>query len=185
MQSFPLQVFLFCRLYQFLTWWQFQIHMITTLDMGRLDVMSTHEPTTRNADPPETSTEHSNHCDENLLLWHFDPGTFYHCDTLPPIRYVQVTNIHLNEQYDPYSALSQCTVFDYYLANYHCLVNDNFSVYDPCSTNYHQDEFLIAALLILAMQFFLSLPHVWSLHGKYHWFACSSSSSNGSLLCRK
>ncbi len=39
------------------------------------------------------STEHSNHCD-NLLLWHFDPVTFYYCDTLPHIRYVHVTNIH-------------------------------------------------------------------------------------------
>ncbi len=29
-----------------------------------------------------------------LLLWQMDPVTFYYCNTSPPIRYVQVTNIH-------------------------------------------------------------------------------------------
>jgi hypothetical protein len=30
-----------------------------------------------------------------LLLWQMDPVTFYYCDTLPPpIRYIQVTNVH-------------------------------------------------------------------------------------------
>jgi hypothetical protein len=69
-----------------------------------LDVTSTHKPTTWHYDPHQTSTHHSVHCD-NLLLWHFDPFTFYYCDRLdpvtfyycdtsPPILYIQVTNVH-------------------------------------------------------------------------------------------
>ncbi len=68
-----------------------------------LDVSSTHKPTTWHSDPHDTSTKHSIHCD-NLLLWHFDPLTFYYCDgwtqwnfttaTLGPLfGRVQVTNI--------------------------------------------------------------------------------------------
>jgi hypothetical protein len=57
-----------------------------------LDVTSTKELITQYSDPHETSTEHSNHCDD-LLLWHFNPVTFT-AATPPPIWYIQVTNVH-------------------------------------------------------------------------------------------
>ncbi len=52
-----------------------------------------YKPTTQRSVPNATSTEHSNHCDI-LLLWHFDPVTFYYCGTSPPIQHVQVANVH-------------------------------------------------------------------------------------------
>ncbi len=69
-----------------------------------LDVTSTHKPTTLHSDPHHTSTQHSVHCD-NLLLWHFDPLTFYYCDRWTQWQFTTVTirplNILLLWQMDP------------------------------------------------------------------------------------
>jgi hypothetical protein len=86
-------------------WWRQEV-FVSSVDLPRLrkichhwgtviqvlDVTSTHEPTMWHSNLHEKFTEHYHHCD-NLLLWHFDPVSFYYCNNSPPIRYFQVTNV--------------------------------------------------------------------------------------------